>query len=86
MWYFGETENQARAAMMRIEEEATQAMMQNAQAEIMKATAIGGNAPQGEEEDNTKSPADKTSAKISKGKQADDLDNPIKGKNNSNKK
>ena len=84
MWYFGETENQARAAMMQIEEEATQAMMQNAQAEIMKANATGGNA-QGEEEDGTKSPADKTSAKVSKGKQADDLDNPIKGKNNANK-
>lgn len=85
MWYFGETENQARAAMMQIEEEATQAMMQNAQAEIMKASALGGNEPQDDEEDNTKSPADKTSAKVSKGKQADDLDNPIKGKNNPNK-
>ncbi len=84
MWYFGETENQARAAMMQIEEEATQAMMQNAQAEIMKANAMGvNNAPEGE--DNTKSPADTTSAKVSKGKQADDLENPIKGKNNSNK-
>jgi A118 family predicted phage portal protein len=82
MWYFGETENQARAAMMQIEEEATQAMMQNAQAEIMKGQALGGD---GQEEDNTKSPADTTSAKVSKGKQADDLDNPIKGKNNSNK-
>lgn len=83
MWYFGETENQARAAMMQIEEEATQAMMQNAQAEIMKASAMGGNEEQ--EDDDTKSPADKTSAKVSKGKQADDLDNPIKGKNNPNK-
>ena len=84
MWYFGETENQARAAMMQIEEEATQAMMQNAQAEIMKANAMGGNG-NNEEDDNTKSPADKTSAKVSKGKQADDLENPIKGKNNPNK-
>ena len=85
MWYYGETENQARAALMQVEEEATQAMMQNAQAEIMKASAMGGNAQSGEEEDDTKSPADTTSAKVSKGKQADDLDNPIKGKNNSNK-
>lgn len=84
MWYFGETENQARAAMMQIEAEATQAMMQNAQAEIMKGQAMGGNDEQ--EDDATKSPADKTSAKVSKGKQADDLDNPIKGKNNANKK
>jgi A118 family predicted phage portal protein len=86
MWYFGETENQARAAMMQIEEEATQAMMQNTQAEIMKAQALGGNAQAGEGEDATKSPADTTDKKISKGKQADDLDNPIKGKNNTNKK
>ena len=72
--------------MMQIEEEATQAMMQNAQAEIMKGQAMGGNDQQEEDEkDATKSPADKTSAKVSKGKQADDLDNPIKGKNNSNK-
>lgn len=85
MWYFGETENQARAAMMRIEEESTQAMMQNAQAEIMKASALGGNASNEEDKDATKSPADTTSAKVSKGKQADDLDNPIKGENNSNK-
>lgn len=85
MWYFGETENQARAALMQIEEEATQAMMQNAQAEIMKANAGVGNSGE-DEEDDTKSPADKTSAKVSKGKQADDLDNPIKGKNNPNKK
>ena len=84
MWYFGETENQARAAMMQIEEEATQAMMQNTQAEIMKAQALGGNTS-GEDEDSTKSPADTTSDKVSKGKQADDLDNPIKGKNNANK-
>ncbi len=83
MWYFGETENQARAAMMQIEEEATQAMMQNTQAEIMKAKALGVDSSSGE--DATKSPSDKTSAKVSKGKQADDLDNPIKGKNNSNK-
>ena len=86
MWYFGETENQARAAMMQIEEEATQAMMQNAKAEIMKGQAMGGNNNNGDEEDDdTKSPSDTTSAKVSQGKQADDLDNPIKGKNNANK-
>ena len=84
MWYFGETENQARAAMMQIEEEATQAMMQNAQAAAMQNGMMGGNPEDGE--DATKSPADTTSDKVSKGKQADDLDNPIKGKNNPNKK
>ena len=86
MWYFGETENQARAAMMQIEEESTQAMMQNAQAQIMQANAIGGNGNEDEGGDATKSPADKTSDKKSQGKQADDLDNAIKGKNNPNKK
>ena len=85
MWYFGETENQARAAMMQIEEEATQAMMQNAKAAMMQNSVNGGTG-EGEEGDNTKSPADKTSDKKSKGKQADDLDNPIKGNNNPNKK
>jgi A118 family predicted phage portal protein len=83
MWYFGETENQARAAMMQIEEEATQAMMQNAQADAMRASAMGTNTASGD--DATKSPADTTADKVSKGKQADDLDNPIKGKNNKNK-
>jgi A118 family predicted phage portal protein len=83
MWYFGETENQARAAMMQIESEATQAMMQNTKAEIMKARAMGGNASG--DEDDTKSPADTTDQKVSKGKQADTLDNAIKGKNNPNK-
>lgn len=86
MWYYGETENQARAALMQVEEEATQAMMQNTKAEIMKMQAMGGTGNEEDDEDNTKSPADKTSAKVSKGKQADDLDNPIKGQNNPNKK
>ena len=78
MWYFGETENQARAALQQIDEESTQAMMQNVQAEVLKSTAMGTQSPQGEEGDPTKSPADTTSAKISKGKQADSLDNPDK--------
>lgn len=79
MWYFGETENQARTALQQIDEEARQAMEQNVQAEIMKSAALGNNAT-GEGEDMTKSPADTTDAKISKGKQADSLDNPDKSK------
>ena len=82
MWYFGETENQARAALQQIDEESTQAMLQNVQAEIMKSQQ-GANQPGDEEEDgedDTKSPSDTTSAKKSKGKQADSLDNPLKGK------
>lgn len=74
MWYFGETENQARMALQQIDEEARQAMEQNVQAEIMKSQAFG----TGEEGDMTKSPADTTYKKISKGKQADSLDNPDK--------
>lgn len=74
MWYFGETENQARMALQQIDEEARQAMEQNVQAEIMKSQAFG----TGEEGDMTKSPADTTYKKVSKGKQADSLDNPDK--------
>lgn len=74
MWYFGETENQARMALQQIDEEARQAMEQNVQAEIMKNQAFG----TGEEDDMSKSPADTTYKKISKGKQADSLDNPDK--------
>lgn len=74
MWYFGETENQARAALQQIDEEARQAMEQNVQAEIMKSQALG----TGTEDDMSKSPADTTYKKISKGKQADSLENPNK--------
>ena len=78
MWYYGETENQARMALQQIDEEARQAMEQNAQAELMKSALLGTNA--GGNEDMSKSPADTTDAKISKGKQADSLDNPDKSK------
>ena len=79
MWYYGETENQARMALQQIDEEARQAMEQNVQAELMKNAALGTNATGGSE-DMSKSPADTTDAKISKGKQADSLDNPDKSK------
>lgn len=83
MWYFGETENQARAALQQIDQEATQAMVQNAQAEMMSAGTMGNKSDkedEEDEEDDTKSPADTTSAKKSKGKQADNLENPDKSK------
>ena len=67
MWYFGETENQARAALQRVDDEARKALEQNIQAEKQMSDA-------------TKSPADTTSAKVSSGKQADSLDNPDKSK------
>lgn len=89
MWYFGETENQAKLALQQIEEESTQAMMQNIQAEQMKAS-IGGQGSALEDEEEVedeegnkgpiKSPADKTSDKKSKGKQADSLKAPTKSK------
>ena len=74
MWYFGETENQARMALQQIAEEARQAMEQNVQAEIMKNAALGGG------DDMSKSPADTTDKKVSTGQQADSLDNPDKSK------
>lgn len=77
MWYFGETENQARMALQQIDEEARQAMEQNVQAEIMKGQAF---ADMEGEEDMSKSPADTTSKKVSTGQQADSLDNPDKSK------
>lgn len=79
MWYFGETENQARMALQQIDEEARQAMEQNVQAEIMKGQAMG-NSQNEEEDDMSKSPADTTQKKISTGQQADSLDNPDKSK------
>ncbi len=83
MWYFGETENQAKAALLQIEQESTQAMMQNAQAEALKAGMLGNNLQDDntdnkDKKDFTKSPADKTAGKTSSGKQADSLDNPNK--------
>ena len=84
MWYFGETENQAREALRQIDEEATQTMMQSAQAKMIENMAMGGpmGAPSEEEEEDVKSPADTTDKKISKGKQADSLDNPNKSQTN----
>lgn len=77
MWYFGETENQARAALRQIDEEARQATMQNIQADVLRQTAFGTDTGSEEPE---KSPSDTTSDKTSQGKQADVLDNPNKSK------
>ena len=67
MWYYGETENQAMAALAKVDEEAQQTAMRNAEAEAMKTSMM-------------KDPSDTTDKKISTGKQADDLDNPDKSK------
>lgn len=79
MWYFGETENQARAALQQVDKEAQQAMVQNANAMALQAQ-LGLGQQDEDGEDNKKSPADKTSDKKSKGKQADSLENPNKSK------
>jgi A118 family predicted phage portal protein len=100
MWYFGETENQAKLALQQVEEESTQAVLQNIEAEKLKGAAgvsnPGEEAPEDEEEDEeeaddtngkpVKSPADKTSDKKSKGKQADSLETPTKNKDAKNVK
>ncbi|MCF0232384.1 MAG: hypothetical protein HUJ63_09025 [Enterococcus sp.] len=87
MWYFGETENQAKAALQIIQEEAQQAVQQNILAEQQMSNNSEDTPDQKdteEEEQNnkdiTKSPADTTSDKKSSGKQADSLDNPNKSK------
>ena len=80
MWYYGETENQAKAALQQIDEEATQAMQQKAELEAMTAAATGKAPGTVNGEEPGKSPADTTDKKISTGKQADDLENPDKSK------
>ena len=75
MWYFGETENQAKAALQKIADEAMESAQQQAQAEMLKAQAVGSVTG-----DATQSPADTHQKKISTGQQADSLDNPDKSK------
>ena len=72
MWYFGETENQARAALRQIDEEARQATLRNIQADALRQQAFN------------KGESDTTSAKKSTGKQADNLDNPNKSQDTDN--
>lgn len=74
MWYYGETENQAKAALQQVDQEATEAMMQNVQADMMKAAAFGHTDDGGGYTNKT----DKTSDKSGTTKQNDSLDNPDK--------
>lgn len=74
MWYFGETENQARLALQQVDKEATESMRQKAEAQIMTGQNLRSDS------DPTKPVSDTTSQKVSQGKQADDLDNPNKSK------
>jgi len=80
MWYFGETENQARAALRQIDEESTQAIMRNIQAETIKAQAAGAVGNNEQPADEEKDLSDTTSAKKSTGEQADRLENPNKSR------
>jgi len=82
MWYFGETENQARQALQQVDEEAVEAMRQNAEANALNGEedTVEDDEEEPTDKKNTKSPADTTHKKISKGKQADSLDNPDKSK------
>lgn len=74
MWYYGETENQAKAALQQVDQEATEAMMQNVQADMLKAAAFGTTDDGGGYTNKT----DKTSDKQGTTKQNDSLDNPDK--------
>lgn len=80
MWYHGETENQAKAALQQVALEAQENARQQAQAEQLKAEALGQTDQQEEGESATKSPADTTAKHESQAKQADRLDNPDKSK------
>ena len=84
MWYFGETEGQARLALQQIDVETQQAAVQKAEAEKvqMEVTGQGQNAPTegGDETIPDKGPSDTTEKKISTGEQADNLEKPNKSK------
>ena len=76
MWYFGETENQAREALAIVTEEAQEALMQNIEAEQQMQMSTGGNT----EGQVVKSAGNTANAKKASGTQADSLNNPDKSK------
>lgn len=76
MWYFGETENQAKAALETVREESQQAVMDNLEAEQQMQAVTGGETGG----QTVKSAGDTTSAKKSSATQADSLENPDKSK------
>lgn len=73
MWYFGETESQARNALAQIDIETEQKLAQTARANAISSGATN-------DEGEPTSPSDTTGKKISQGKQADVIDNPNKSK------
>lgn len=77
MWYFGETENQARLALQQVDLEAEQAAQQKANAERIMAQ-VTGEVSNDASAGTNKGPSDTTEKKISTGQQADNLDKPNK--------
>ncbi len=73
MWYFGETENQAKLALQRVEEESIQTMKRNVEVEQMMGAQTTG-----EDNSSQTSISDNTAQKKSTGQQADSLNNPNK--------
>ena len=74
MWYYGETEEQAKQALAIVQQEAFDALKQNVEANQMMAKTSGGQS--------IKSAGDTSSDKQSTGRQADSLANPDKSKDN----
>lgn len=76
MWYYGETENQAKLALTRVNQETEEQMRQNMKIQQeMAPDNPDGKSMSGQ---NLKSAGTTTSAKQSTGQQADSLENPMK--------
>ena len=75
MWYFGETEAQARAALQVVSRESMETARQNAQAQQMMNAVSGENETTGQQ---VKASGDTTASKKSAAKQANSLENPTK--------
>ena len=86
MWYFGETENQAKLALQQVDTETDCTMLRTAKLSAMQSAMN----PNTNEDNRAKSMSTETANKESSAKQADDLDNPDKSetadevKNNKN--
>lgn len=78
MWYFGETEPQAKAALQKIDDESKKSMEQNIEAQKQLGEDAQTTKNDGDPAADKKGISDKTQRKISTGQQADNLDNPLK--------
>lgn len=86
MWYFGETEPQAKAALQKIDDESKQSMEQNIEAQKQLGDDAQSTTKDGNPAADKKGISDKTQRKISTGQQADNLDNPLKTQTSRNLK